>query len=67
MADKLVISKNEIQEKQFTQEEIEQRELDNLKQIEQDKIDSLKPSSNEIKKAERQVNLIADLTELGVI
>lgn len=35
--------------------------------LEEEKLNNLKPSQEEVEKADRQVNLINDLTELGVI
>lgn len=67
MADKLVITKNGMQEKNFTPEEIAQQEKEKLILKEQKTLDDLKPNQTEIEKAERQLNLITDLTEMGVI
>ena len=51
----------------FTQEELKIIEEERLQAEQQAQLDLLKPTQEEVEKAERQVNLINDLTEIGVI
>ena len=67
MADKLVVTKDGIIEQQFTPEEIAQRELDRQHAEEQALLDSLKPSPEEIKQAEFELNCLNLLMEVGLI
>lgn len=67
MTDKLTITTNGIYRESYTAEELTQREADCLAQEQQVLLDSLTPSPDEIAKAERQIETIELLTELGVI
>ena len=67
MADKLVITKDGIQEVDFTPEEIAQRELDRIAQEEQALLDSLIPTPEEIEQAEFELKTITLLMEVGLI
>ena len=68
MADKkLIITSNGAEYVDFTAEELAQRELEPKAQQEQSLIDSLKPSQNELHKAEIELVAINLLTDLGVL
>ena len=67
MSKKLVITENGAEYVDFTPEELAQREMERLAQEEQALIDSLKPSVDDIQKAEFELNTINLLTDLGVL
>jgi len=62
MSDKWVIDclTGKAAELSFTPEELSQRAIEQ-------QLESLKPSVEEVEKAERQINLINDMVEMGVI
>ena len=64
---KIVVTKKEVKLIPFTQQEIEQRELDQQQQEQQAILDSLTPSQSEIDKAERELETITLLQYLEVI
>lgn len=69
MADKLIIdcSTGQLVEQDFTEEERQRDEQQKLEVEQQAQLDLLKPSLEEIEKAEFELRTINLLTELGVI
>ena len=67
--DKLVVDcmTGETIEVLFTEEELKQQELENQQKLEQELVESLKPSEKEVLMAEIELNTINLLIESGVI
>jgi hypothetical protein len=67
MADKIIITKDGIQEVNFTAEEQAQREAEQQAQAEQAQLDLLIPTDEEVAQAEFELKTITLLQEVGLI